>query len=347
MLTILVIVVLTALAFDYINGFHDTANAVATVISTGVLPARTAILMAAILNFVGALVSTSVADFISKSMVDLRGDTALQLFASLDVNPASGALVVVLAGLIGASVWNLVTWYFGIPSSSSHALLGGIVGSAWFSLGAEVVKTSGIQKALLMLFLSPLIGFIAAFFVMVIVTWVVRGVRPTPAKRAFRWLQLMSASLMAFSHGSNDAQKSMGVIALALMVSGYIAPGDKVTVPVWVALACATAMMLGTASGGHRIIRTMGHKIIALQPVHGFAAETTAAAVIQTSTAFGMPLSTTHVISSCIMGVGASKRFSAVRWGVAGNIVIAWVLTIPVCALLAGMLAKLMLALLA
>jgi inorganic phosphate transporter, PiT family len=347
MMTLLVLVIVTAVAFDYINGFHDTANAVATVISTGVLPARTAILLAAILNFVGAFASIKVADFISRDIVALRGGAAAAALATHGLDPAAGALLVILAGLLGAIAWNLLTWYFGIPSSSSHALLGGIIGAAWVSLGGEAIHTTGLFKALRGLVLSPLIGLVGAYFVMLGAAWLSARWRPKTARRAFRWLQLLSASGMAFSHGSNDAQKSMGVIALAMVVAGQIAapadPKASIGIPFWVILACAAAMALGTASGGYRIIRTMGHKIIALQPIHGFAAETTASLVIQGATQLGVPVSTTHVISGAIMGVGASKRFSAVRWGVAGNIVVAWILTIPICAAWGGGLSELFL----
>ena len=327
---LVVAVVALALIFDFINGFHDTANAVATVISTGVLPARTAILMAAVLNFAGAFVSLKVADTIAK-MVNLKSPAALVVFQSHQIDPALGALLLILAGLFSAIFWNLLTWYFGIPSSSSHALLGGVVGAVSVTIGTSVVKLEKVYETLRMLVISPVVGLIMAFFVMVLVTWLSRGWRPRTARAGFRWLQLVSSGAMALSHGTNDAQKSMGIILMVLLAGAptWLSHGNEL--PTWAIAGCAVAMGLGTAAGGQRIIRTMGHKIIALEPIHGFAAETTAALVLQGTAYLGVPVSTTHVISGAIMGVGASKRFSAVRWGVAGNIVAAWFLTIPVC----------------
>jgi PiT family inorganic phosphate transporter len=326
---LLALVVVLALLFDYINGFHDTANAVATVVSTGVLPGRTAVLMAAVFNFVGAFAGVGVAKTIGGDIAD----------------PAAVTQTVVCASLVGAILWNLLTWYFGIPSSSSHALIGGIVGAAWchqITEGADagaalwaLVHSKGVTLALEALVLSPLFGLIGGFILMVLLLWAVRPLRPMTVNRGFRWLQLGSAGFMAFAHGSNDAQKSMGVIALAIAAYTSSFPGagaPDLTVPVWVILACATAMALGTASGGWRIMKTLGHRIIRLRPINGFAAETAAAAVILTASWMHAPVSTTHVISSSIMGVGASKHVSAVRWGVARRMVIAWVLTIPVSA---------------
>ncbi len=328
-LLLLLLVVVLALVFDYINGFHDTANAVATVVSTNVLPGRTAVFMSGVLNFVGALCGVGVAKTIG-------GDIA---------PPGSITQTVVAAALIGAILWNLLTWYYGIPSSSSHALIGGIVGAAWChqvmnDVSAqealhELLVSRGVRLALEALVLSPLIGFLCGFTLMVLLLWVVRPMAPTAVNRSFRVLQLGSAATMAFAHGSNDAQKSMGIITMAIVayeVSLGSAPPTELTVPTWVILACATAMGLGTALGGWRIMKTMGHKIIKLRPIHGFAAESAAAAVILTATWLKAPVSTTHVISASIMGVGASKRVSAVRWGVAQNILVAWVLTIPVAA---------------
>jgi PiT family inorganic phosphate transporter len=339
---LVIIVIIAALAFDFINGFHDTANAVATVISTGVLPARTAILMAAVLNFAGAFASFKVADTIAK-MVNLKGEIALASFAAHHIDPITGALLIILAGLIAAIFWNLLTWYFGIPSSSSHALLGGVVGAAGITMGSSVVKMEKVYETLRMLVISPVVGLVIAFFAMVLITWAARKVRPGIARGGFRWLQLASSALMAFSHGTNDAQKAMGIIWMVLLAGAptWLAEGGNI--PYWAVFACASAMGLGTAAGGQRIIRTMGHKIIALQPIHGFAAETSAALVLQGTAYLGVPVSTTHVISGAIMGVGASKRFSAVRWGVAGNIVTAWFLTIPICVGLGGGLAYLLL----
>lgn len=328
-LVVLVLVVVLALAFDYINGFHDTANAVATVVSTNVLPGRTAVLLAAACNFFGAFVGVGVAKTIGGDIAD----------------PASITQLVVAAALLGAIFWNLLTWYYGIPSSSSHALIGGLVGAVWChrvvhgdAAGGAIwglITSKGVVLTLKALVLSPLVGLVGGFVLMGLLLWVVRRLRPTTVNRGFRVLQLGSAGFMAFAHGSNDAQKSMGIITLALATyaasSGAGGPPD-LNVPVWVIVSCAVAMAAGTASGGWRIMKTMGHRIIKLRPINGFAAETAAAATILVATWLRAPVSTTHVISSSIMGVGASKRVSAVRWGVAGNMLTAWVLTIPVSA---------------
>jgi PiT family inorganic phosphate transporter len=332
-LAMLVMVVVLALAFDYINGFHDTANAVATVVSTNVLPGRTAVLMAAAFNFIGAFTGVGVAKTIGGDIAD----------------PKTITQTVVAAALTGAIFWNLFTWYFGIPSSSSHALIGGIVGAVWchrvFAESGPVgeslwglLSSKGVVVTLKALVLSPLFGFLGGFTLMVLLVWVTRQWRPYTVGRTFRTLQLFSAGFMAFSHGSNDAQKSMGVItmALAAYAAAQGSPVADFSVPVWVIIACATAMALGTASGGWRIMKTMGHKIIKLKPINGFAAETSASIVILTASYLKAPVSTTHVISSCIMGVGASKRISAVRWGVAKNMLIAWVMTIPISAAVAA-----------
>jgi PiT family inorganic phosphate transporter len=324
---LLVLVIVLALAFDYINGFHDTANAVATVVSTNVLPGRTAVLMAALLNFVGAFTGTGVALTIGGDITD----------------PTKITQTVVAAALLGAIAWNLFTWYYGIPSSSSHALVGGIVGAVWsFDVlnGAaadaalvELLGSKGVLLVLEALILSPLCGMVGGFVLMVILLWIVRRIRPATVSRSFKVLQLGSASFMAFAHGSNDAQKSMGIITMALVAYGG---RESLHVPTWVIISCATAMALGTASGGWRIMKTVGHKIIRLRPINGFAAETAAAAVILTASHLHAPVSTTHVISASIMGVGASKRVSAVRWGVARNMLIAWVLTLPITALISA-----------
>lgn len=307
----LVIVVIAALVFDYINGFHDAANAIATVVSTGVLPLRTAILMAAVMNFVGAFMGLKVADTVAR-MVD----------------PHAVSQVMVIAGVTGAIVWNLITWWFGIPSSSSHALMGGVVGASVAKTGGfAAVSAANLEKTLKGLFLSPFAGFVFGFIIMIVISWVVRRMRPTLVNRAFRWLQMVSAGGMALSHGQADAQKTMGIITMALIAYGTIEKGAPA--PTWVVVSCALAMGLGTAAGGVRIIKTMGSKIIDLKPIHGFAAETAAAATLFTAAHLGAPVSTTHVISSSIMGVGASQRVSAVRWGVTARIVWAWVLTIP------------------
>ena len=330
--TILILVVVLALVFDYINGFHDTANAVATVVSTNVLPGRTAVLLAAACNFIGAFLGVGVATTIGKDIAD----------------PASITQIVVAAALLGAIFWNLLTWYYGIPSSSSHALIGGLVGAVWchrFLLGdpageaiTTLLNSDGVMLTLKALVLSPLFGLVVGFLLMVLLLWVVRRWRPSTVNRNFRVLQLVSASFMAFSHGSNDAQKSMGIITMALVAySASQGEARSFHIPWWVIIACATAMALGTASGGWRIMKTMGHRIIKLRPINGFAAETSASIIILSATALTAPVSTTHVISSTIMGVGASKRVSAVRWGVAKNMVVAWVLTIPISAVVAAL----------
>ena len=322
----LALIVFLALVFDYINGFHDTANAIATVVSTGVLSARKAILMAGVLNFGGALLGTAVAITIAKGIAD-----------SQYVVPA-----VVIAALIAAILWNLITWYFGIPSSSSHALVGGLSGAVIAHSGRNALHTTKLKEVGTFLVVSPVLGLLIGMLLILAILWVCRRIPSHRVNVAFRKLQLVSAATMAFAHGTNDAQKSMGIIALGLITYGKLtAQGAHVDVPVWVKLACATAMGLGTMSGGWKIIKTMGSKIVKLRPIHGFAAETSAAIVLLTTAHFGIPVSTTHVISGAIMGVGTSMNASAVRWGVAGNILVAWVLTIPVSALLAAGILKL------
>ena len=329
MVSLLIAVVVAAVVFDYVNGFHDAANAIATVVSTGVLPIRTAVFIAGVLNFAGALAGTAVAKTIASGFAD----------------PSVVTQPVVLAALIGAIIWNLITWWYGIPSSSSHALIGGLAGAVVGHAGFSAFKWSAlVQKVLVPLVVSPTVGFIGAFVVMILLLWVVRRMRPNAVHKGSRKLQLVSASMMAFSHGSNDAQKAMGVITLALL--SYVAAGHSDTVPYWmlpkgnevpywVVLTCASAIALGTMAGGQKIIKTMGTKIIRITPLQGFAAETAGAATILGASHFGVPVSTTHCINACIMGVGASSRLSAVRWGVAGNIVLAWVVTIPAAALAA------------
>ncbi len=330
-IAVLFIIVALALAFDYINGFHDTANAIATVVSTGVLSARNAILMAAILNFVGALLGTEVATTIAKGIAE----------------PSVVVPAVVMSALISAIIWNLITWYFGIPSSSSHALVGGLAGAVVAHAGRDALHTTKLKEVGIFLVVSPVVGFFIAMVLIIAILWICRRMASHRVNVGFRKLQIVSAAAMAFTHGTNDAQKSMGIIALALITFGKLtAHGAKVDVPLWVKLACAIAMALGTASGGWKIIRTMGSKIVKLRPIHGFAAETSAAIVLFTTAHFGIPVSTTHVISGAIMGVGASMNVSAVRWGVAGNILVAWVLTIPICAFLAAGVLKYVLPLL-
>ena len=320
MLTLVIAVVVVALIFDFVNGFHDTANAIATVVSTGVLPLKTAILLAAILNFIGALTGTAVATTIGKGII--TSDTI--------------TLVVVLSALIGAIFWNLFTWYHGIPSSSSHAMVGGLVGAGLAHSGPSSIQSAGMIKICASLVISPLLGLLVAFLVMLLLFWTFRRAAPVGVSGLFRRLQMISAGFMALSHGSNDAQKTMGVITMALVAYGAIElSGPELPVPAWVVLASATAMALGTAAGGVRIIKTLGTKIIDLKPVHGFAAETAAAAVIMTASHYGLPVSTTHCISGAILGVGASQSVSAVRWGITVRILYAWLLTIPVTAICA------------
>lgn len=313
---LLLFVLLLAIAFDYVNGFHDTANAIATSVSTRALRPHYAILMSAAANFIGALTGTAVARTIASGIAVTPGADAGQ--------------IVVAAALVGGITWDLITWRLGIPSSSSHALIGGLIGAAVAAGGMESLKPDGIaQKVLLPLVLSPFLGIGIGFLMMVLLLNVFRRAHPRRLNERFRRLQVLSAAYMAFSHGSNDAQKTMGIITLALVAGGVL---SEPVVPLWVIVLAATAISLGTAGGGWRIIRTMGQRVVKLDPVHGFAAETTAATIILGASTFGMPVSTTHVISSAIMGVGASDRFSAVRWGLAWNIVIAWVLTIPASA---------------
>lgn len=324
------LVVLLAVAFDFINGFHDTANAIATVVSTRVLAPGTAILMAAVLNFIGALTGQAVAKTITGGLVEPGAVKALDF---------SSAQVLVMAALVGAITWNLITWYFGIPSSSSHALIGGVVGAGVAAVGAGNVIWEGLlNKVLLPLVLSPLTGFIVSLLLMRLLYVLVARASPRRVGSTFRRLQLVSSAFMAFSHGSNDAQKTMGVITLALFSAGFplaVDANGTPNIPWEVVLIAATAMGAGTAAGGRRIIHTMGQRLVHLEPIHGFAAETTAATIIETASRLGFPLSTTHVISSCILGVGAARRASGVRWGVAFNMIRAWIYTIPVCASIA------------
>ena len=331
MVSLLIAVILAALIFDYINGFHDAANAVATVVSTGVLPFRTAILGAAMLNLIGAILGTAVAKTIAEDFTD----------------PANATQLVVLSALLGACVWNLLTWYYGLPSSSSHALIGGLAGAVVANGGLDAFRWNKlVSKVLVPLVASPAIGFFAGFLFMIALTWAVRRMKPTHVHRWSRKAQLVSAGAMALSHGSNDAQKSMGIITLALLsylnadhhlpswVPHWVMPAQG-EVPFWVILSCAFAIALGTAAGGSRIIKTMGTKIIRITPIQGFAAETVGAATILGASRLGIPVSTTHCINASIMGVGASKRLSGVQWGIASSIVMAWVLTLPASAGLA------------
>jgi inorganic phosphate transporter, PiT family len=317
---ILYIVVGTALAFDFTNGFHDTANVVATSISTRAMSPRIAVGYAAVLNFAGAFISLEVAATVAKDVVD----------------PEAITTTIVFAGLVGAIAWNLITWYYGLPSSSSHALIGGVVGSAFVAVGADAVFGEGILgKVLVPAVIAPVLAFVAGAIAITVCYWIVGSLRPGPVTRGFRLGQVASGGLLALAHGTNDAQKTMGVIVLALIASGEL--GADADVPTWVVVAAATAIALGTYMGGWRIIKTMGTRIIKMDAAQGFSAQGAGAAVILTSSHFGFPLSTTQVISGGVMGAGAGKRLSAVRWGVAGNIVTAWILTLPAAAAIGGL----------
>jgi PiT family inorganic phosphate transporter len=311
-IAIIVAVVVVALVFDYTNGFHDAANAIATSVSTGALTPRVALAMAAVMNFVGAFLGQEVANTVS--------DT---------ISPPSGThgLVIVMAGLLGAITWNLITWYYGLPSSSSHALIGGLVGSAT-AAGVTANWDVVVTKVVIPMFVSPLVAFSLGFALMLAIMWGFRKANPSKAHRGFKLAQTVSAAAMALGHGLQDAQKTMGVIFLALLTGGYVSAGDPL--PLWVIFSAAAAISLGTYSGGWRIMRTLGRRIIHLDPARGFAAETVAASVLySTAYVFEAPISTTHTITSAVMGVGATKRVSAVRWGVARSILTAWVLTFP------------------
>lgn len=321
-MTLLAAIVAFALIFDFINGFHDSANAIATVVSTRVLTPLKAVLYGAVLNFAGAMMGTEVASTIGKGLVET----------------AAISLETVLVTVISAIIWNLMTWWKGLPTSSSHAMIGALLGATWMSAqggDGAIHWATFMDKVVLPMIASPLAGIAIGFIVMLGLTWAVAKLRPRLISRIFGRLQIVSAGFMALSHGMNDAQKSMGIIALALLLTH---PGAAFAVPLWVKIACAIAMGLGTMSGGWRIIHTLGSKMIRLQPIHGFAAETTASLIIAGASHFGLPVSTTHVITSSIMGVGATKRLSAVRWGVVGNIVWAWLLTLPLTFAFAALL---------
>ena len=310
--------VLVALLFDFINGFHDAANSIATVVSTRVLSPGKAVIWAAFFNFVAAFTfGTAVANTVGKGMIDINVVT----------------FSVILGGLSGAIVWDLITWYYGLPTSSSHALVGGYAGAAVAKAGYGAIITSGWTKTIVFIFLSPLIGLTAGFGLMVAISWIFRWTPPSRVDRSFRRLQLVSAAFFSLNHGANDAQKTMGIIAGVLYTGGYI---DTFRIPFWVIVIAHTAIGLGTLAGGWRIIHTMGSKITKLQPVGGFAAETGAALALLIATQTGVPVSTTHAITGAIVGVGSTRRMSAVRWGVAGQIVWAWVLTIPASFLIAA-----------
>ncbi len=321
---LLIVIVLLALGFDFLNGFHDSANAIATSVSTRVLSPRQAIIMAAVLNMAGALTGTAVAKTVGAGIVD----------------PSVVNEYTIISALISAIIWDVLTWYLALPTSSSHALIASVIGAGVATAGGiDVLKWGGIEKVLVGLVFSPLIGFIVGLALMVGLMWLLRRTAPSVVTRRFKKWQVLSAAFMAYSHGNNDAQKTMGIITMALVSAGQI---QSFQVPLWVIILCGLTMAAGTAGGGWKIIKTLGMKLAHLKPVHGFAAETAAATVIEVASRLGFPLSTTHVISSTIMGVGASKRFSAVKWGVGGNIVAAWVITLPACAAMAWVLCKLM-----
>ena len=319
---LLVVVIVVALGFDFTNGFHDTANAIATSVSTRALSPRLAVLLAAVLNFAGAFISLEVAATVAKGIVV----------------PEAITLEIILAGLVGAITWDLITWYLGLPTSSSHALVGGIAGSAFAAQGTDVVQWNGIvEKVLIPSLAAPFFGVVGALAIMFAIVWIVRRRAPGLVNRVFRRLQIVSAGFVAFTHGTNDAQKTMGIIALALVSTGHLS-AENFDVPVWVIVCAALAMAAGTYAGGWRIIRTLGQRVAKLEPPQGFAAETATATILWFTAHYGFPVSTTHTISGSVLGAGAIRGFSAVRWSVAGNIVVAWILTLPMSALIgAGM----------
>jgi PiT family inorganic phosphate transporter len=316
----LVVTILVALFFTYTNGFHDSANAIATSVSTRALTPRAALAMAAVMNVVGAFFGTGVAKTVSEGLIETPH--------------GSKGMGILFAALVGAIVWNLVTWYFGLPSSSTHALFGGLVGAA-LAGGTEVLWNGVVDKVIIPMFLSPVVGLILGYLVMTAIMWIFRRSNPHKTKRGFRIAQTVSAAGMAFGHGLQDAQKTMGVVVMALVISGHETYGGPI--PAWVKIACALMLSLGTYAGGWRIMRTLGRKIIELDPPQGFAAETTGASIMfVTAYLFKAPISTTHAITSAIMGVGATRRVNAVRWGVAKNIVMGWFITMPAAALVAA-----------
>ena len=316
----LVVTIGVALFFTYTNGFHDSANAIATSVSTRALTPRAALAMAAVMNLAGAFLGSGVAKTVSEGLIETP--------------TGRSGMGILFAALVGAIVWNLITWYFGLPSSSSHALFGGMVGAA-LAGGTVVIWSGVVDKIVIPMFLSPVVGLLLGYLVMVAIMWMFRRANPHRAKRGFRIAQTVSAAGMALGHGLQDAQKTMGIVVLALTIADVQEQGEAI--PLWVKIACATMLSLGTYAGGWRIMRTLGRRIIELDPPQGFAAETTAASVMYTASfMFQAPISTTHVITSAIMGVGATKRVNAVRWGVAKNIIMGWFITMPAAALVAA-----------
>ena len=316
-IVLLLVVILFALIFDFFNGVNDCANAIATCVSTKALSPRSAILMALSLNFLGALSHTAVAATFGKGIID----------------PESTSLVLIIAALMGAAAWTALASYQGVPISVTHSLVGGLLGAGIAAAGTEIIMFGGMKKILLAMIFSPLAGFLGGGLLILLLYWAFRRATPHQVNKNFRRLQVLSAAWMSFSHGMNDAQNAMGIITMALVTYGFL-PFFKV--PIWVMVACALAMALGTSVGGWRVIKTMGKKVFNLKPVHGFAAETSASLVISAMSLIGAPISTTHVISTAIMGVGSTKRLSAVRWGIVRNIVIAWIITIPAAAITAA-----------
>jgi PiT family inorganic phosphate transporter len=319
---ILIVIIVLAVLFDIANGWHDCANAIATVVSTKVLSPMTAVILAATMNIAGAFLSTAVAKTIGAGIVD----------------PTAITDAVIIAALLSAIIWNLVTIVMGLPVSSSHALVGGIAGASVAHGGVAILNIPGILKILMSLLISPILGLVIGYLFMRLILRYFGGLAPGTIGKYFGRLQILSSSLMAFGHGSNDAQKAMGIITMALLAAGKI---NSLEVPTWVILTCALAMGFGTLFGGWKIIKTLGVKMLKLEPIHGFAAETSSTAIIIAASHFGLPVSTTHVVSTAILGVGATKRLSAVRWGIAGKIVMAWILTLPVCIAIAWGLVKL------
>lgn len=322
---VLVIVVFLALAFDFINGFHDTANAIATSVSTRALKPRVAILLAASMNFVGAMLFTGVAKTIGGSVADPT---------KLD-----NGIEIVIATLLAAIIWNLVTWWFGLPSSSSHALIGALAGAVFVGAGSDKLNYAGFTDIVLALVLSPIIAFVVGYLVMQLLKIIFAKRSPHTVNKGFRTMQIFTAALQSFTHGTNDAQKAMGIITFALVTSGKL---QEMEVPLWVKISAATAMALGTSVGGWKIIKTMGTKIFKIEPINGFAADFSAASVIFSATLLHLPISTTHAITSAILGVGSAKRFSAVKWSLAGRIVVTWFITIPIAAVLSGVIFKIL-----
>lgn len=323
MLTMAGIVTCLALAFDFINGFHDTANSIATSVSTRALSPRGAIFIAVMMNFVGALTFTGVAKTIGGSIVDP---------AKLE-----NGLEILMATLIAAIIWNLVTWWFGIPSSSSHALIGALAGAVFIGAGSDHLNLNGFKNIVLGLIFSPIVAFIIGYIVMILLKWIFGYYSPHTVNKGFRTWQIITAAFQSFTHGSNDAQKAMGIITLGL-VSAKIQSGMEVQL--WVKIAAAASMALGTSIGGWKIIKTMGTKIFKIEPINGFATDVSAASIIMSATLAHLPISTSHVITSAILGVGSAKRFSAVKWNIAGRIVVTWLITIPICAVLAMIVCK-------